>query len=94
MSLWPLTVTIHLIFPGEGGQIPSIDFVSSTEVKTGVLVELVEQDGETTFNSLHLITNVVFGFIGFFKYQRGRCMIDTKISGFLGSRHYKGKGFE
>ena len=31
ISLWPLTVTIHLIFPE--GQTPSIDFVSSTEVK-------------------------------------------------------------
>ena len=31
MYLWPLTVTIHLIFPGS--QTSSIDFVSSTEVK-------------------------------------------------------------
>ena len=30
MSFRPLTVTVHLIFPG--GQTPSIDFVSSTEV--------------------------------------------------------------
>ena len=33
MSLWPITVTIHLILPEEGGQTSSIDFVSSTEVK-------------------------------------------------------------
>ena len=32
MSLWPLTVTIHQIFPEEEGQTSSIDFVSSTEV--------------------------------------------------------------
>ena len=33
MYLWPLTVTIHLIFPES--QTSSIDFVSSTEVKIG-----------------------------------------------------------
>ena len=41
MSLWPLTVTFHLIFPGEeGGQIWPIDFVSSTKVKSHKLPKL------------------------------------------------------